>query len=72
MLSHYQYFCQLVKPLSAFSNLQCRVDGFAYVGAGNSTSKKDAQANAANDFIQFLVREGKVQQSEVPVVLVTY
>lgn len=36
------------------------------MAAGNSTNKKDAQMNAARDFIQFLVREGKVSPSEVP------
>ena len=33
---------------------------------GNSTNKKDAQTNAAKDFVQFLVRKGLVEQSEVP------
>ena len=31
-----------------------------------STNKKDAQANAARDFIQFLVRQGAMDQSEIP------
>ena len=43
-----------------------RVDGYNYVGAGVSTSKKDAQANAARDFIQFLVRTGEMNGDEVP------
>ena len=33
---------------------------------GNSTNKKDAQANCAKDFVQFLVRQGLVPQSDVP------
>ena len=37
-----------------------------YIGYGNSTSKKNAQENAASDFTQFLVRQGFVLQSEVP------
>lgn len=37
-----------------------------YVGAGNSTSKKDAEKNAARDFVNYLVRTGKVNQNEVP------
>lgn len=39
---------------------------YNYVGVGNSTNKKDAQANAAKDFVQFLVRQGEVNPSEVP------
>ena len=42
------------------------MDGFDYVGCGNSTSKKDAQTNAAKDFCQYLVREGKLNAAEVP------
>lgn len=48
------------------SCLQLTVDGFDYTGAGVSGSKKDAQANAARDFVQFLVRQGQMQESEVP------
>ena len=46
--------------------LQVRCDGFEYIAMGNSTNKKDAQTNAAKDFVQFLVRKGLVEQSEVP------
>ncbi len=42
------------------------MDGYSYVGAGVSTSKKDAQANAARDFIQFLVRQGEMNDTEAP------
>ncbi|KAL3871841.1 hypothetical protein ACJMK2_039813 [Sinanodonta woodiana] len=45
---------------------EVRVDGFNYLGVGNSTNKKDAQANAARDFVQYLVRQGLINQSEVP------
>nr|KAG5703072.1 hypothetical protein BaRGS_016233 [Batillaria attramentaria]KAG5706592.1 hypothetical protein BaRGS_005662 [Batillaria attramentaria] len=45
---------------------ELRVDGLDYVGIGNSTSKKDAQANAARDFVQFLVRVGKMNGADVP------
>ena len=38
----------------------------SYVGAGNSTSKKDAQANAARDFCNFLVRTGEMKQEDIP------
>ena len=42
-----------------------------YVGVGNSTSKKDAQANAARDFVNFLVRIGKMDGKDVPAVVST-
>ncbi|KAG9343499.1 hypothetical protein JZ751_013665, partial [Albula glossodonta] len=45
---------------------EVRVDGFSYTGMGNSTNKKDAQANAARDFVNYLVRVGQVNASEVP------
>ncbi len=40
---------------------ELRVPGFDYVAAGNSTVKKDAQTNAARDFVAFLVRQGLMQ-----------
>ncbi|ELT91287.1 hypothetical protein CAPTEDRAFT_220258 [Capitella teleta] len=45
---------------------EVRVEGHAYVGAGNSTNKKDAQTNAANDFIQYLIRTNIMKASDVP------
>lgn len=33
---------------------------------GNSTNKKDAQTNAARDFVNFLVRVGEMSAAEVP------
>lgn len=42
------------------------VAGYQYTGMGNSTNKKDAQANAARDFCNHLVRQGEMQQAEVP------
>ncbi|XP_057712948.1 ATP-dependent RNA helicase A isoform X1 [Corythoichthys intestinalis] len=45
---------------------EVRVDGFNYTGMGNSTNKKDAQANAARDFVNFLVRAGQMNAAEVP------
>ena len=47
-----------------------RVEGFDYVGVGNSTSKKDAQTNCARDMVQYLVRLGHIKQSEVPSAMV--
>jgi len=46
--------------------VQCRIPGFDYVAAGNSTNKKDAQSNAAKDMVQYLVRVGRLSASEVP------
>lgn len=45
---------------------ELRVPNYNYVGVGNSTNKKDAQANAAKDFVQFLIRKGEVSAAEVP------
>lgn len=45
---------------------EVRVPSEAYVGAGNSTNKKDAERNAARDFVNYLVRTGKVASSDVP------
>ncbi|XP_022910622.2 dosage compensation regulator mle isoform X1 [Onthophagus taurus] len=46
---------------------EVRIDGFDYVGVGNSTNKKDSQANASRDFISFLVRQSLVNPKDVPV-----
>lgn len=43
-----------------------RVSGFDYVAVGNSTNKKDSQGNASRDFINYLVRVGKVNPQDVP------
>ncbi|XP_073427436.1 ATP-dependent RNA helicase A [Dendrobates tinctorius] len=45
---------------------EVRVDTFNFTGMGNSTSKKDAQSNAARDFVNYLVRIGEVRSDEVP------
>lgn len=45
---------------------ECRVSGMPYVGVGNSTNKKDAEKNAARDFVNFLVRTGQLNASDVP------
>lgn len=42
------------------------------MGCGNSTSKKDAQTNAAKDFIQFLIRTGRMGAAEVPEQVLAY
>lgn len=46
--------------------LKCRIDGEAYTACGNSTSKKDAQMNAAKDMTQFLVRTNKMNSNDIP------
>ena len=45
---------------------EVRVPSYSYVGVGNSTTKKEAQFNAAKDFIQFLVRQGKIDEKDLP------
>lgn len=45
---------------------ELRVNGIPYVGAGNSTNKKDAEKNAARDFVNFLVRTGEINANDVP------
>ncbi|XP_075038353.1 ATP-dependent RNA helicase A isoform X2 [Mixophyes fleayi] len=47
---------------------EVRVDGYTYLGMGNSTNKKDAQSNAARDFVNYLVRIGEVKSDEVPLI----
>lgn len=45
---------------------EVRINGYPYVAVGNSTNKKDAERNAARDFINFLVRSGTLNPSDVP------
>ncbi|XP_019592839.2 ATP-dependent RNA helicase A isoform X2 [Rhinolophus sinicus] len=45
---------------------EVRVEGYNYIGMGNSTNKKDAQSNAARDFVNYLVRTNEVKSEEVP------
>ena len=45
---------------------ELRVAGINYTACGNSANKKDAQTNAARDFIAYLVRQGKITQNELP------
>ncbi|KAK2543315.1 ATP-dependent RNA helicase A isoform X1 [Columba livia] len=45
---------------------ELRVEGFNYIGMGSSTNKKDAQSNAARDFVNYLVRVNEMKKDEVP------
>lgn len=45
---------------------EVRIASLPYVAAGNSTNKKDAEKNAARDFVNFLVRSGKLNPSDIP------
>ena len=45
---------------------ELRVPGINYTACGNSANKKDAQTNAARDFIAYLVRQGNITQNELP------
>lgn len=43
-----------------------RIKSFAYVGAGNSTNRKDAEKNAARDFVSHLIQSGRISANEAP------
>ncbi|CAG0914235.1 unnamed protein product [Notodromas monacha] len=45
---------------------ELRVDGFGYIACGNSTTKKSAESNAANDFVEYLVRQNEIDTSTIP------
>ncbi|KAH8338766.1 hypothetical protein KR074_004162, partial [Drosophila pseudoananassae] len=45
---------------------EVRVDQNNYIGVGNSTNKKDAEKNACRDFVNYLVRVGKLNANDVP------
>ncbi|MXQ87611.1 hypothetical protein E5288_WYG017766 [Bos mutus] len=47
---------------------EVRVEGYNYTGMGNSTNKKDAQSNAARDFVNYLVRINELKSEEVPAI----
>ncbi|KAH8394703.1 hypothetical protein KR222_002076, partial [Zaprionus bogoriensis] len=46
---------------------EIRVDGSPYVAVGNSTVKKDAEKNASRDYVNYLIRVGKLNPKDVPV-----
>lgn len=46
---------------------EVRVDGSPYVAVGNSTNKKDAEKNASRDYVNYLIRVGKLNAKDVPV-----
>nr|ABV48877.1 maleless [Drosophila simulans] len=45
---------------------EVRVEPNTYIGVGNSTNKKDAEKNACRDFVNYLVRVGKLNANDVP------
>lgn len=45
---------------------EVRLPGFRYVGVGNSTNKKDSEKNASRDFVNFLARDGKISEQDIP------
>ncbi|XP_052841456.1 dosage compensation regulator-like isoform X1 [Drosophila gunungcola] len=45
---------------------EVRVEQNNYIGVGNSTNKKDAEKNACRDFVNYLVRVGKLNAQDVP------
>ncbi|CAD5121886.1 DgyrCDS10347 [Dimorphilus gyrociliatus] len=60
----YQYRASGSKHRQRFT-CELKVQGYDYIGIGNSTNKKDAQSNAADDFINFLVRLSEISEIEV-------
>lgn len=46
---------------------EVRVDGCPYVAVGNSTVKKDSEKNASRDYVNYLIRVGKLNAKDVPV-----
>ena len=62
------YFCRASGPQHRQRFLcELRVPGVVYTACGNSTSKKSSEANAAKDFVEYLIRAGEVQAQDVPV-----
>ncbi|CAG7838037.1 unnamed protein product [Allacma fusca] len=59
-----------IRQIGLKSNLrflcELNVEGHPYIAVGNSTNKKDAQTNAAKDFLQYLIRTGAMPAGEVP------
>nr|CAB3267939.1 ZF(C2H2)-54 zinc finger protein [Phallusia mammillata] len=51
----HSYVCEVIVP------------GFPYVGKGTAGNKKDSQTRAAWDFCDYLVRENKMKESELPI-----
>lgn len=45
---------------------QVQVNGFDYTGFGCATNKKDAETNAARDFVGFLIGAGFIPADSVP------
>ncbi|XP_035917098.1 dosage compensation regulator isoform X1 [Anopheles stephensi] len=45
---------------------EVRVAGIDYIGVGNSTNKKDSEKNASQDFVNYLVRIGRIAEEAVP------
>ena len=62
--------CFSILHRSQWISLKLTVPSYPYSAVGNSTNKKDAQTNAAIDFCQYLVREGKMPQNELEPYLV--
>uniref|UniRef100_A0A8C7IKR5 RNA helicase n=1 Tax=Oncorhynchus kisutch TaxID=8019 RepID=A0A8C7IKR5_ONCKI len=45
---------------------EVRIEGFNYTGMGNSTNKKDSQANAARDLVNYLVGSWRNECTNAP------
>lgn len=60
----YQYRASGSKHRQRFT-CELMVQGYDYIGIGNSTNKKDAQSNAADDFINYLFRLKEISEIEL-------
>lgn len=43
-----------------------QVENYTHIATGTAISKKEAQTKAAWDFVDFLLKEGQVKESELP------
>ena len=63
----FQFFYALTGPRHRQRFLcELHVQGYPYTAVGNSTTKKDAQLNAATDFLQYLIRKGEIDPNDAP------
>jgi ATP-dependent RNA helicase A len=64
-IPNYEFSQQNTKGRIRFK-CEVTVSGINYIGIGNSTNKKDAQTNCALDFCQYLVRQGIMNENDLP------
>lgn len=72
ILKHIPSFLLLGTKYSLRFICEVSVTGHNYVGVGNSTNKKDAQGNAAKDYLSYLIRQGLVSADSIPSVSIEF